>query len=161
MVKNLPEMQETQVHTWVMKMRKMQPTSVFLPGEFHGQRTLEVYSPWGRKESDKNQWLKFSIYFLRSYNKYVSQEIFLYFTLFWKTYISVLANYLGNTKKHVLQFTAWFKRISIFLPSSSSWGPFVPLKSCAFDRTRRPRICSCSWHVYHFVRLLAIYCPFL
>lgn len=112
-------------------------------------------------DSTHFNYVKGSIYFLRSYNKYVSQEIFLYFTLFWKTYISVLANYLGNTKKHVLQFTAWFKRISIFLPSSSSWGPFVPLKSCAFDRTRRPRICSCSWHVYHFVRLLAIYCPFL
>jgi len=23
-----------------------------LPGEFHGQRSLAVYSPWGRKESD-------------------------------------------------------------------------------------------------------------
>ena len=25
---------------------------VFLPGEFHGQRSLVGYSPWGRKESD-------------------------------------------------------------------------------------------------------------
>ena len=25
---------------------------VFLPGEFHGQRSLVSYSPWGRKESD-------------------------------------------------------------------------------------------------------------
>ena len=24
-----------------------QSTSVFLPGEFHGQRTLAAYSPWG------------------------------------------------------------------------------------------------------------------
>ena len=29
-----------------------QPTPVFLPGEFHGQRSLAGYSPWGRKESD-------------------------------------------------------------------------------------------------------------
>ena len=28
------------------------PTPVFLPGKFHGQRTLAGYSPWGRKESD-------------------------------------------------------------------------------------------------------------
>ena len=28
------------------------PTPVFLPGEFHGQRSLAGYSPWGRKESD-------------------------------------------------------------------------------------------------------------
>ena len=26
--------------------------SVFLPGEFHGQRSLVGYSPWSRKESD-------------------------------------------------------------------------------------------------------------
>ena len=25
---------------------------VFWPGEFHGQRSLAAYSPWGRKESD-------------------------------------------------------------------------------------------------------------
>ena len=29
-----------------------QPTPVFLPGEFHGQRSLVGYSPWGHKESD-------------------------------------------------------------------------------------------------------------
>ena len=29
-----------------------QPTPVFLPGEFLGQRSLEGYSPQGRKESD-------------------------------------------------------------------------------------------------------------
>ena len=33
--------------------RKWQPTPVFLPGEFHGQRSLVGYSPWGHKESDK------------------------------------------------------------------------------------------------------------
>ena len=27
--------------------RKWQPTPVFLPGEFHGQRSLASYSPWG------------------------------------------------------------------------------------------------------------------
>ena len=31
------------------------PRSV-LPGESHGQRSLEAYSPWGRRESDR--WLK-------------------------------------------------------------------------------------------------------
>ena len=29
----------------------MQSTPVFLPGEFHGQRSLVGYSPWGHKES--------------------------------------------------------------------------------------------------------------
>ena len=31
--------------------RKWQPTSVFLPGKSHGQRSLVGYSPWGCKES--------------------------------------------------------------------------------------------------------------
>ena len=38
---------------WVRKIpqrRKWQPTSVFLPGESLGQRSLVGYSPWGRKE---------------------------------------------------------------------------------------------------------------
>ena len=33
--------------------RKRQPTSVFLPGESHGQRSLAGYSPPGCKESDR------------------------------------------------------------------------------------------------------------
>ena len=37
---------------WVGKIvwrRKWQTTAVFLPGEFHGQRSLVGYSPWGHK----------------------------------------------------------------------------------------------------------------
>ena len=30
--------------------RKGQPTPVFLPGKFHGQRSLAGYSPWDHKE---------------------------------------------------------------------------------------------------------------
>ena len=33
----------------------MVPTPVFLPEESHGQRRLENYSPWGRKESDTTE----------------------------------------------------------------------------------------------------------
>ena len=39
---------------WVGKIpwrREWQPTPVFLPGEFHGQRSLPGYSLWGCKES--------------------------------------------------------------------------------------------------------------
>ena len=32
--------------------RKWQLTLVFLPGEFHGQRNLTSYNPWGCRESD-------------------------------------------------------------------------------------------------------------
>ena len=33
------------------------PTPVFLPGEFHGQRSLVGYRPWGLKESDTTEQL--------------------------------------------------------------------------------------------------------
>ena len=35
--------------------RKGQPTSAFLPGEYHGQWRLARYSPWGSKESDMTE----------------------------------------------------------------------------------------------------------
>ena len=41
--------------------RKWQPTPVFLPGEFHGQRGLVGYSPWGHKESDMTEWLTLTL----------------------------------------------------------------------------------------------------
>ena len=41
-------MQETVINPLVKKVpwrKKQQPTAVFLPGEFHGQRSLAGYSP--------------------------------------------------------------------------------------------------------------------
>ena len=35
--------------------KEMQPTSVFLPGESHGRRSLVSYSPWGYKELDMTE----------------------------------------------------------------------------------------------------------
>ena len=39
-----------------------QPTPVFLPGEFHQQRSLTGYSPWGRKESDTTERVTLSLF---------------------------------------------------------------------------------------------------
>ena len=57
-VKHLPAMQEMQ-EMWVQSPGQENPlekgrqlTPAFLPGEFHGQRSLVGYSPWGHKESD-------------------------------------------------------------------------------------------------------------
>ena len=39
---------------WIRKIlcrRKRQPIPVSLPGKSHGQRSLEGYSPWGRKDT--------------------------------------------------------------------------------------------------------------
>ena len=35
---------------------------MFLPGEFHGQRSLVGYSPWGRRESDMTKQLMLSLF---------------------------------------------------------------------------------------------------
>ena len=40
--------------------REWLPTSAFSPGEFHGQRSLADYSPWGHKELDTTEWLSLS-----------------------------------------------------------------------------------------------------
>ena len=52
MVKSLPGMQETQVRLLGQEdplEKAMQTIRVFLPGEFHGQRSLADYSPWVTK----------------------------------------------------------------------------------------------------------------
>ena len=57
LVKNVPTMWET----WVRALGQEDPleeimaTPVFLPGEFHGQRSLAGYSPWGREELDTTE----------------------------------------------------------------------------------------------------------
>ena len=70
-VKNLPAMQET----WVQPLGWENPwrrewllAPVFLPGEFHGQRSLVGYSPWGRQESDMTEWLTLSLSFKEDKN---------------------------------------------------------------------------------------------
>ena len=40
---------------WRRKRRKWQPTPVFLPGKFHGQKSLVGCSPRGCKESDTTE----------------------------------------------------------------------------------------------------------
>ena len=54
-VKRLPIMQESQVRSLSREdslEKEMQPTPASLPGEFHGQKSLVGYSPWGGKELD-------------------------------------------------------------------------------------------------------------
>ena len=52
LVKNPPAMPETPVQ---FLGEEQLPTPVFWPGEFHGQRSLAGYSPWGQKELDMTE----------------------------------------------------------------------------------------------------------
>ena len=40
--------------------RKWKPIPEFLPGKFHGQRSLVGYGPWGRKELDTTERLNWT-----------------------------------------------------------------------------------------------------
>ena len=53
-IKNLPPMQRLCLIPGLGRSpgegNELLPTPVFLPGDFHGQRSLVGYSPWGHKE---------------------------------------------------------------------------------------------------------------
>ena len=73
MEKNLPTIQETRVQSlgWDDPLeREWLPTPIFLPREFHGQRSLAGYSLRGCKESDMTEQLtSFSLIFRWSSNE--------------------------------------------------------------------------------------------
>ena len=57
-VKNPPASAGNRFNPWVRKIpwkRKWQPTPVFLPGEFHGQKSLAGHSPWSCKRI-RHEW---------------------------------------------------------------------------------------------------------
>ena len=77
MVQSLPAMQET----WVQSLGQEDPLEKdmatapeFLPGEFHGQRSLVDSSLWGSNESDTTKQLTFSHFC----SKYKVDVIFIY-----------------------------------------------------------------------------------
>ena len=69
-VKKLPAMWETWVQSlgWEDPLAKeWPPTLAFLPGEAHGQRSLQGYSPCGHKESDMTE--RLTLYYLTENRK--------------------------------------------------------------------------------------------
>ena len=63
MVKKLPAVQETGFDPWIRKTlcrREWLPTPVFLPEEFHGQRSLVGYSRWDHRKLDMTEQLSLS-----------------------------------------------------------------------------------------------------
>ena len=58
MMKNMPAVKKTLVQSLGQAdtlEKGMATTPGFFPGEFHGQRSLMVYGPWGRKELDTTE----------------------------------------------------------------------------------------------------------
>ena len=64
---------------WVGKIpwrRKWQLTQVFLPGKFHGQRSLAGYSPWSHKGSDMTEHKHKSMEQRKEFRNIYSQLLF-------------------------------------------------------------------------------------
>ena len=64
MVKNLPAMQETRIRSLGQKDpqgREWLSTLIFLPGEFHGQRSLAGCSSQSHKDTDMSERLTLSL----------------------------------------------------------------------------------------------------
>ena len=75
MVKNLLQCRRPQFDPWVGKIpwkRERLPTPVFLPGGFHGERSLVGYSPWGHKELDTTERLTHTHTYTHSVSKALS-----------------------------------------------------------------------------------------
>ena len=66
MVKNVPAMHKIGLDPWVGKITWRRDlwllTLIFLPREFHGQRSLAGDSPWSHKESDMTEQLTLSLF---------------------------------------------------------------------------------------------------
>ena len=72
MVKTLPQCRIRKIRkirkVWKIPWRrKWLPTPVILPGEFHGQRSLAVYCPWGCKELGMTEQLSLTLGAVLSY----------------------------------------------------------------------------------------------
>ena len=60
-------MQETGFDSWIGKVpwrRESLSIPEFLTGEFHEQRSLVIYTPWGHRESNTIEWLTLSFHII-------------------------------------------------------------------------------------------------
>ena len=122
------------VQTWVRKIpwkRKQQPTSVFLPGKFHGQRRLAGYSPWGCKELDRlSNWVHTYTYTHTQY--YVSRATF---------------NYIYTFENEIFIHKLLFKCINL-LKYTHSWIVWIILKTYSLLSVVLQKCISFFWHIH-------------
>ena len=65
---NLPAIQETRVQSLGQEDSLEKGMVTYLPGEFHGQKSLAGYNPWGLKELDTTEQLtlSFSLFYVKN-----------------------------------------------------------------------------------------------
>ena len=89
---------------WVRKIpwsRKWKPMPVLLPGKFHGQRSLEGYSPGGCKELDMTEWLSRPSIFHGKYGPYFLYPFSCWWTCHTASMFWLLQIVLRRTGVHV------------------------------------------------------------
>ena len=82
-------------HSWVKKI-PWQPTPIFLPGEFHGQRSLVSYSPCSSMESDTTEQLKLSLFHIKIETEMYKLELGYINTFFYLIVICILIDTDGG-----------------------------------------------------------------
>ena len=109
--------------------REWLPPAVLLPGEFHGQRSLVGYHPWGCEESDTTEWL--NTFFIMSLwvdcvaqIPYSQKHLVLSFSIqfYWKLMTDSLYSSILIFQVHRCWCNLWstFFLVSLFILSSVS-----------------------------------------
>ena len=73
-----PDPSSALIYSYISWRRKWQPTPVFLPRKFRGQRNWVGYSPLVCKELDTTEWLS-----THTHYSYVSSKYFIDWQLYW------------------------------------------------------------------------------
>ena len=97
----------------------MATTLVFLPGEFHGQRSLEGYSPWDCKESDMTE-LTFTSFHLTLYPEFRFNYYELEFHILKDDAVKVLHSICQQILKTQQCPQDWKKSVFIVIPKKGN-----------------------------------------
>ena len=116
---------------WIAKIpwrRKWQPTPVFLPGKFHGQRSLVGYSPWGNKESDMTEHSTHTAFFMVQFSHpYMTTGKTIALTI-WTFVSKVMPLFFNMMSRFVMAFLP--RSIFLWLQSPSAVILEPPKKIC-------------------------------
>ena len=167
MVKNLPAMQEI----WVWSLGQEDslekgtaiPTPVFLPGEFHGQRSQMDYSPWGHTESDLTEKLTFSLHSSLFFNFDTHTHISINNTLHIHNRFTLLYTwnvinqlYWGKKITHLYTVNVGYKSFDPNMLSSPFPGLAVSTASLPLRVSLHPNPCL-RVYIYVFIHIYFIF----
>ena len=108
----------------ILWRRKWQPTPVFLPGKFHGQKNLAGYSPWGHIESDTTEQLTLTDLFIVSVFLLPKFQIpgSGWICLVWDRYLSVKGVIIyGNSWRDMNRHGLWEYSTQVFSIKGNKW----------------------------------------